>query len=59
LNLAKVMELSASFYAPLTLPSPPFCGEDKGEIDKCIVFDMVIIAIGGILWEDIRTKFWK
>jgi hypothetical protein len=31
MGLVKVTELSAVFCAPLTLPSPPLGGEDKGE----------------------------
>jgi hypothetical protein len=31
MSLAKVMELIAVFCIPLTLPSPPLGGEDKGE----------------------------
>jgi len=31
LSFAKVMEPSAFFYVPLTLPSPPFWGRGEGE----------------------------
>jgi hypothetical protein len=37
LNLAKVMEPRVSFYAPLTLPSPPIVGERiKGRLTNAL-----------------------